>query len=575
MKSPPLSSPSPQSSPTSFPIPPSPHTAMKVSGSDPVDLAANFLSELTEEVVKVRSFKGKWSSVKSKLADLRTQLTDLTDFPNSASNPLFLELVQSVVGTLEEGLALARRCQREDFKAGKLRTQSDIDSMIARLDRHIRDGEILIKSGVLQDGGGGSSKREAVRADARNLVTRLQIGSVESKNAAMDSLLGLLIEDDKNVLIAVAQGVVPVLAKLLDSTSAEMKEKAVCAISRVSMVESSKHVLVAEGLMLLNHLIRVLESGSGFAKEKACIALQGLSTSKENARAIGSRGGISSLLEICQAGTPNSQAAAAGVLKNLAKFDEIKENFMEENALPVLLGLLACGTSSAQENAIGCLCNLVAGDEELKLRFAREGGFGGLKNFWDGAPAAQSLEVALDLFTTLASCAPIAEALAAEGFISRLVIVLNCEVSGVRIAAAKAVNELGLNSKTRKSLGDFGCIPLLVRMLENKAVEEKEAAAKALSNLVQCESNKKIFKKDERGIVNVVQLLDPSVQNLDKRYPVFILASLAHSKKCRKSMTAAGASPHLQKLVEMDVEGSKKLFESIRHGKVWGIFARS
>ncbi|CAM8915988.1 unnamed protein product [Rhodiola kirilowii] len=540
-----------------------------------IDLATSLLSVLTEEVVKVRSFKGKWSSVKSKLADLQTQLTDLTDFPNFSSCSMFLELVQSVTGTLEEGLALARRCQSEDLKEGKLRTQSDIDSIIARLDRHIRDGEILIKSGVLQDGiVSGSSKREAVRVGARNLVTRLQIGTAESKNLAMDSLLELLMEDDKNVLIAVAQGVVPVLVKLLDSSYVEMKEKTVYAISRVSMVESSKNVLIAEGLMLLNHLIRVLESGSGFAKEKACIALQGLSLSKENARAIGSRGGISSLLEICEAGTPNSQAVAAGVLRNLAKFGEIKENFMEENALPVLLGLLASGTSLAQENVIGCLCNLVAEDEKLKLGLAREGGIDRLKNFWDGAPTTQSLEVAVDLLGKLASCPPIAEALVAEGFIPRLVVVLSCEVSAVRIAAAKAVNELTFNSKTRKDLGDCGCISLLIKMLEKKAVAEKEIAAKALSNLVQCTSNKKIFKKDERGIINVVQLLDPLVHNLDKKYPVSILTSLVHSKKCRKLMMAAGASLHLQKLVEMDVEGSKKLFESIRHGKVWGIFAR-
>ncbi|CAM8912610.1 unnamed protein product [Rhodiola kirilowii] len=137
-----------------------------------IDLATSLLSVLTEEVVKVRSFKGKWSSVKSKLADLQTQLTDLTDFPNFSSCSMFLELVQSVTGTLEEGLALARRCQSEDLKEGKLRTQSDIDSIIARLDRHIRDGEILIKSGVLQDGiVSGSSKREAVRVGARNLVS--------------------------------------------------------------------------------------------------------------------------------------------------------------------------------------------------------------------------------------------------------------------------------------------------------------------------------------------------------------------------------------------------------------------
>ena len=89
----------------------------------------------------------------------------------------------------------------------------------------------------------------------------------------------------------------------------------------------------------MNQLIRILESGSGFAKEKVCIALQALSFSRENARAIGSRGGICSLLEICQAGTPCSQGLASGVLRNLAVFEEIRENFMEENVFLFSLGL--------------------------------------------------------------------------------------------------------------------------------------------------------------------------------------------------------------------------------------------
>lgn len=414
-----------------------------------------------------------------------------------------------------------------------------------------------------------------MRIESRNLITRLQIGTTESKNLAMDSLLGLLQEDDKNVLIAVAQGVVPVLVRLLDSSSLyEIKEKAVSAIARVSKVESSKHVLIAEGLVLLNDLLRVLESGSGFAKEKACIALQVLSNSKENARAIVSRGGISSLLLICEGGTPNSQAVAAGVLRNLALFEEIRENFIEENGVLILLCLLASGTSLAQENAIGCLSNLISGDDNLKLLVAREGGIECLKNFWDSAPVLRSLEVAIELSRNLALCRPIAEVLVSDGFLNRIIAVLNCGVLGVRIAAAKAVYDMGFSTKTRKELGECGCIPLLVRMLDGKAIEEKEAAAKALSAVMVYAGNRRIFRKEERGIVSCVQLLDPLLQNLDKKYPVSILLSLVQSKKCRKQMVGCGACIHLQKLVEVEVEGGRKLLESLVRGKIWGVFTR-
>lgn len=552
---------------------------MKAPENQNLHLSRQLLSSLLEQVPQVQNFKGKWSFIKTKLTDLQAQLNDFTEFPGFSSNPLSFELVQSISETLTDAVTLATKCRNPNLPEGKLKTQSDIDSVLAKLDRHIKDGEILTRSGVIQDGvvtscssSVTSSKREVVRVESRNLITRLQIGSVESKNSAMDSLLGLLLEDDKNVLIAVAQGVVPVLVRLLDSSCVEMKEKTVSAISRISMVESSKHVLVAEGLLLLNHLVRVLESGSGFAKEKAAIALQALSFSKENARAIGSRGGISSLLEICLAGTPGSQAVAAGVLKNLAGFTEIKENFIEENAILVLLGLSTSGTALARENAIGCLCNLVSEDESMKILFVREGGIECLKNFWDATSTVN--QVAAELLLNLASCAPIAELLVSDGFIARLVVALKSGVLGVRIAAARTIYELGFSTKTRKEMGELGCIPPLVWMLDGKANEEKEAAAMALSTLMIFAGNRKLFRKDDRGIESTVLILDPSIQSLDKKYPVSILASITHSKKCRKRMVAAGACLYLQKLVEMDIEGAKKVLESLGRGKIWGVFAR-
>lgn len=463
------------------------------------------------------------------------------------------------------------------FIAGKLKTQSEVDSVAARLDRHARDADVLIKSGLLlQDSKlkltvPSSTKKEGIRSEASELVVRLQIGSAESKTSAIDSLLELLQVDDKNVMIAVAQGVVPVLVRLLDTC---LKEKSVAAISRISAVESSRHVLVAEGLSLLNHLLRVVESGSGYAKEKACVALQALSFSKENARAIGCRGGISSLLEICGEGSPASQGFAAGVLRNLALFGENKENFLEEGAVSVLVTLGCSGTTLARENAIGCLANLTSsgdGDEEdMVVLVVREGGIKMLKSFFDSN--AKSLEVGVLLLKNLATCSIVREVVVSEGFISRLVPLLSCGVLGVRIAAAEAVASLGYTTRSRKEIGVS--IGGLIEMLDGKAVEEKEAASKALSTLLVCASNRKIFKKSEQGILSLVQLLDPKIKKLDKRYAVSALELLVSCKKCRKRVVAAGACLHLQTLVEMDVEGAKRLAENLARSKIWGVFAR-
>ncbi|KAK8511387.1 hypothetical protein V6N12_033661 [Hibiscus sabdariffa] len=134
------------------------------------------------------------------------------------------------------------------------------------------------------------------------------------------------------------------------------------------------------------------------------------------------------ILEIFQAGTPVPQALAAGVLKILASFDEIKENFVEESTVFVFIGLAASGTAVAQEN--------------------------------------------------------------------RLVVYV-----------------------IWKERREWGCTTSWIKMLDEKAVEEKEAAAVAISTLVLYTGN--------------------------------------------------------QKLVEMNVEVAKKLLESLASGKIWGVFSRT
>ncbi|KAG6398981.1 hypothetical protein SASPL_140453 [Salvia splendens] len=78
-------------------------------------------------------------------------------------------------------------------------------------------------------------------------MSRLQIGSTQLKSSVLESLIGLLQEDPKNLLIAVAHGIISVLVRLLDcSSSSELKEKSVSAITKISTEDSSKHDLLAE-----------------------------------------------------------------------------------------------------------------------------------------------------------------------------------------------------------------------------------------------------------------------------------------------------------------------------------------
>uniref|UniRef100_A0A0D3HMA0 Protein HGH1 homolog n=1 Tax=Oryza barthii TaxID=65489 RepID=A0A0D3HMA0_9ORYZ len=87
---------------------------------------------------------------------------------------------------------------------------------------------------------------------------------------------------------------------------------------------------------------------------------------------------------------------------------------------------------------------------------------------------------------------------------------------------------------------------------------------------------RKLFKKEEQGIVNVVQLLDPSTARggVDARFPVSVLLAVSPSRRCRKQMVAAGACGFLQALLAAEVDGAKKLADCLARGKMLGVFPR-
>ncbi|OAY66997.1 ARMADILLO BTB ARABIDOPSIS PROTEIN 1 [Ananas comosus] len=566
---------------------------MKLPGEPDPDLAAaaddgddeelrRLLSAVSSAAAAARCFRGRWCAVAAAASRLSSAVGDLS---NLAANPLASELLRSLRETLALALAIAEQCRSPDPPAGKLRTQSDLAAASDALKQLAADADLLLSSGALaapaEAAAGASSLGEPVRVEVRGLVTRLQIGSSAARIAALGSLAALLAEDERNVAIAVAEGAVAALVRLLDSGAggAEARERAAAAIARVSAVESCRHALAAEAPALLAHLVRVLESdgGGGAAREGACIALQTLTLARDGAMAIGSRGGIAALLEICGAGTPSAQAAAAGVLLNLSVIPELHQNFLEENSIPVLIRVFSSGTPLAQENAVACLHNLTAGDEEqsLKITVFKEGALECLRNYLENDRGLdQNLESAIGLLRNLASFRYIAEIISSAGFIPYIVSSLDSAKSSVRGESAKAIAELCAVERARKEM--IEAVPLLIRMLESKGGgEEKEAALKALGSLIAFTAYRRLFKKDEKGIVNVVQLLDPLVTNVEKKHAISVLLSVSQSRKARKQMVALGACGFLRGLLATEVEGAKKLIEILGRGKILGVFPRA
>ncbi|KAI3895337.1 hypothetical protein MKX03_035838 [Papaver bracteatum] len=522
-------------------------------------------------------FPGRWRMIILKLEQLPTCLSVLSSHPFFSKNTLCREQLQAVSKTLEETIELADLCVEEKY-SGKLQMQSDLDSVTAKLDLNLRDCGLLIKTGVLGEAtpvpssvtaNSETELENSIQSNLRELLARLQIGHLEAKHKALDSLLEVMKEDEKNVLAVLGRSNISSLVQLLTATSPRIREKTVTVICSLAESGSCENFLVSENV--LPPLIRLIENGSTVGKEKATISLLRLSMSAETARSIVGHGGVRPLIEICQTGESVSQSTAAGTLKNLSAVPEVRQTLADEGIVKVMISLLDCGMLlGSKEYAAECLQNLTSSNENLRRSVILEGGIPSLLNYLDGLLPQES---AMGALRNLVSSVSI-DVLVALGFLPRVVHVLKAGSSGAQQAAASAICKICSSLEMKKMLGDAGCIPLLVQMLEAKSNGAREVSSQALSCLITLSQNCREVKKDEKSVPNLVQLLDPSPQNTSKKYVVSCLGSLSSSQKCRRLMISYGAIGYLKKLSEMEVTGAKKLLEKLERGKLRNLFSR-
>ncbi|KAL3517093.1 hypothetical protein ACH5RR_023995 [Cinchona calisaya] len=528
-----------------------------------------------EKAKEVKVFPGRWKMIVSKLEQIPTRLSDLSSHPCFAKNALCKEQLQAVSKTLNEAIELAALCIQVKYE-GKLRMQSDLDALSGKLDLNLRDCGLLIKTGVLGEvtlpstaSGSSAEPEAALHGNIRELLARLQIGPLEAKHRALDSLVEVMKEDDKNVLSVLGRSNIAALVQLLTATSRRIREKTVTVICSLAESGNCENWLVSEGV--LPPLIRLVESGSPVGKEKATISLQRLSMSAETARSIVGHGGVRPLIEICRTGDSISQAASACTLKNISSVPEVRQTLAEEGIVKVMINLLDCGILlGSKEYAAECLQNLTSSNDNLRKSVISEGGIRSLLTYLDGPLPQESAVGALRNLVGSVST----EVLVSLGVTPRLVHVLKSGSLGAQQAAASAICRICSSTEMKRIAGEAGCIPLLIKMLEAKANGAREVAAQAISSLMTLSHNCREVKKDDRSVPNLVQLLDPSPQNTAKKYAVSCLALLSSSKKCKKLMISYGGIGYLKKLTEMDIPGAKKLLERLERGKLKSLFIR-
>ncbi|KAL6659857.1 hypothetical protein ACP70R_002686 [Stipagrostis hirtigluma subsp. patula] len=544
-----------------------PESGEPAAAGDPLAECLRLLAAVPGAAASSPAFRRHWPSVSTSLASLSASLSSPA-FPPAA--PLLAPLAAALSALLSVA--------GDAPQLGHLHTVSLLSSSAASLSQLAADARLL--AAPASGGGGGGGGGEGDGADA--LISRLRLGSAASRAAALEELAG----SAGTLPASSAAAAVSAVAAMLDSGDLlpASREKAVSVLAAFASSEAACRFLVEESGTVLPHLCRALESG-GAGAEHACVALLPLtaassSSSRDAAAAVAARGGVAALLAACAGGTPATQAAAAGVLQNLAAFPDLLPSFRDEGALPLLIQLVSLGTPRAQELALGCLQNLTAGDgdecQQLKVEAFQEGALGCVKDFLDSSRGDEpGLAPALGLLRNMASFRYIAEIAVSASFVAHVAAALGSDKSATRTEAAMALAELCSvgSGKARKELGD--AIPRLIWMLEAKAVAERDAAARALAALVASSGYRKLFKKDERGVVNVVQLLDPCARGIDKRFPVAVLLAVAQSRRCRKQMVAAGACGFLQGLLTAEVDGAKKLAECLGKGKMLGVFPRT
>lgn len=529
-----------------------------------------------ERAKETKGFPGRWRMIILKLEQIPLCLSDLSSHPFFLKNELCKEQLQAASKTLSEAIELARLCVEEKY-VGKLQMQSDLDALAAKLDLNLRDCGLLIKTGVLGEAalpavavGNACWESETGNVGSiRELLARLQIGHLEAKHRALDGLVEAMQEDEKNVMSVLGRSNISALVQLLTATSPRIRETTVAVICSLAESGSCENWLVSEGV--LPPLIRLVESGSIVGKEKATISLQRLSMSAETARSIVGHGGVRPLIEVCQNGESVTQAAAAGTLKNISTVPEVRQNLTDEGIVRVMINLLDCGILlGSKEYAAECLQNLTASNDSIRRSVIAEGGIRSLLAYLDGPLPQESAVGALRNLVGLVSM----EMLISFGFFLRLVHVLKSGSLGAQQAAASAICKVSCKTEMKRLVGESGCIPLLIKLLEAKTNSAREVAAQALSSLVSVAQNCRDVKRDEKSVPNLVQLLEPSPQNTAKKYAVSCLGSLSSSRKCRKLMISYGAIGYLKKLSDMDVTGAKKLLERLERGKLRSFFSR-
>ncbi|XP_057784832.1 uncharacterized protein LOC131002354 [Salvia miltiorrhiza] len=542
------------------------------------------LDRLLPAALAVSSFASRWQIIRPKLAAAKSLLAEISDSPHWSDNPLLLTLLPALLSTLRRAETLSHRCSDPSFSGGKLLMQSDLDMAAGWLSRQINDLELLLRSGVLHQSTAivlsrpdAASPKEDLAFFVRDLFTRLQIGGIEFKRKALDSLIQLLSDDDKSAAVVAKEGNMSCLVSLLDPNAHfSIRELAVVAVSLiVSAGDSPRKCVFEEGA--LGPLLRLIECGTMPMKESAAMAVEFITDDPDNAWAVSAYGGVAILIELCKSGSVTAQSHAAGAIRNVSCVEDIRIALAEEGAIPILMQLLVSGTPSTQGKVANCISILASTDEKFRGLLLQEKGLQRLLQLFCDCSSSETMEHVLRaIYSLSASDSGYRMLSGSTAFILQIAeLVKHGNVMLQHISASLLAN-LAISDGNKRAIA--GCMGSLVKLMESlKPDGMQEVGAKALLSLLTVNSNKKEFVRDEKSLMRLVQMLDPKNEVVSKKFPVAVVAALmaGGSQGCRRRLVAAGAHGHVQRLAELDVPGAKKALQRLSANRLTSILTRA
>ncbi|XP_071716238.1 uncharacterized protein [Rutidosis leptorrhynchoides] len=551
------------------------------SPTETLTRTTTLLSHLLPASLSIQSFTTRWQTLRSKLAALKSLLSELTYSTHWSENHLLITLLPNLLSTLQRIQTLCDQCTIPNQSTGKLLMQSDLDMATNWLSKQLHDLDLLLRSGVLRQSNAivlsqpppGSDKEE-LSFFIRDLFTRLQIGGVEFKRKALESLIQLLVDDEKAATVVAKEGNISYLINLFDVNI--HREQSVAAISILACAsDQSRKIVFEEGG--LGPLLRIVESGSVQLKEKACMAVEAITSDSDNAWAVAAYGGVPILLDVCKSGSLIAQSHAIGAIRNVASVEDIRISISEESGVPLIVSLLTSGSAAGKEKAANCIAILASSSEYFRSVIIQEKGLHSLLQLLHQSSNPDTLEHVLRAIHSLSLTDSVSRLLSSSNtFISQISGLIKQGNFTLQQISVSILANLSLNDGNKRVAGV--CMGSLIKLIElTKPVGLQELALKVLVNLLSLKPNRKDFVKDEKNIMRLIQMLDPVNESVPKKYPVAIVYALMHggSNGCRKRLLDAGAQGYLQRLNEMEVAGAKKALQRLSGNRLKNIFSRA